>query len=241
MGAMVVAIIALVVASLGVALSWVAFWRSGGKWDVDALLHEIGAEADSLLQAHRALANDLAARIRIGYEETLQAMQRADERLDEIRKGASAGLTRLIDSASRRTAELRRQARAGLDRLRKGASLEAQSAQEAVARRARRLEARVQVLFARGEMFRAERLADKGEFDKAASVLDDAVTRVRDARAKTAVGAGQEQAFDDVVSALREAVRQVRVRAEGTRAQIERVMAASESLLGSLEAGDQLQ
>ena len=240
MGATALAIIALVVASLGLALSWVAFWRSGGKWDIQALRYQIRAGAESIRQAPRAIASDLAARIRSGYEETLEAMKRAEGRLDEIRKGASAELAHLIDGLSRRASDLGQQARDGLDRLRQGASMETQAAQEALARRARRLEANVQVLFARGEMLRAERLADKGEFANAASVLEDAVTRVRDARAKTALESGQVQAFDDVVSALREAIRQVRARAEGTRAQIERVMAASDSLLGSLEARDQL-
>ena len=89
-------------------------------------------------------------------------------------------------------------------------------------------------------MVRAQRLADRGEFAGATGVLEDAVSRVRDAGAKIVAESGQERAYDDLLEMLVEAIRQVRARAESARAQIERVMTASDSLLRSIDAREEL-
>lgn len=239
MSGSILGVIALVLGAGGLCVSIVAYWRSGGRWKMRTLQYEIRAELEAARQAQRALADELAARIRMGYEDTLERMRRAEARLSEPRQGAPAELTRALNAAARRASELRQQAWDGLDRLRKEASTQAQNAQEAVARRARRLEARVEVLVARGEIARAERLAEREDFVSAQSVLEDAASKVRHARSKMGDPGREAQAFDEIVGALAEAIRRVRLRAANARQQIEKVMTTSDSLLGSLEARDQ--
>ena len=240
MSGSILGLIALVLAGTGLCVSILAYWRSGGRWEMRALQYEIRAELEAARQAQLALADELATRIRMGYDDTLERMRRAEARLSELRQGASAELTRALNAAARRASELRRQAWDGLDRLRKEATAQAERAQEAVARRARRLEARVEVLVARAEIARAERLAEKEDFVSAQSVLEHAAAKVRDARTKVTDADGQEQVFDEVVDSLAEAIRGVRVHAASARQQIEKVMTTSDSLLGSLEGREQL-
>lgn len=239
MSGSILGVIALGLAAAGLCVSIVAYWRSGGRWEMRALQYEIRAALEAARQAQRALADELAARIRAGYDDTLERMRRAEARLSELRQGASAELTRTLNAAARRAAELRQQAWDGLDRLRKEATMQAQGAQEVLGHRARRLEARVEVLVARGEIARAERLAEKEDFVSAQSVLEDAAAKVRDARSKVREAGGHEQVFDEAVDSLAEAIMRVRLRAATARQQIERVMTTSDSLLGSLEAREE--
>jgi predicted translin family RNA/ssDNA-binding protein len=85
-------------------------------------------------------------------------------------------------------------------------------------------------------MARAERLAKKEDFPAAENVLEDAVSKVHEVRSRLADDFEDDAAFARLLSELREAIRLVRTKAEGTRRQIERVVAASDTLLTSLES-----
>lgn len=219
--AVLVAVVALILTAANLGLAGLAYWRLFGEADIAAL--------------RRRFEEDLASRIRAGYDESLARIRRAQERLAEARKEVSAGVRDRIDALAGQLAHVRDDAEVALAKLRDGVASTASATEQALARRVRRIEARTHVMSARSEIERAQRLAAKGDFVCAEEALDEAVAKVRDARARFA---DDDALFTDVLSALREALRAVRVMAEDHKRQIDRVVAKSETLTANLEARD---
>jgi hypothetical protein len=217
--------LALVTSLIGIAMALAAYSRAGGKQELLELRQELEREREAL-RAH----------LRAGYEESIARLRRSRQRLEAIRRELSAELRRGLDSFLFQIAELDREAQAGLVRVEKDVSARTQLGLQAFDRRVRRLESRVQLLVARNEIVRAERLAEKGSFDPAENLLEDAVFKVREVRSQLADGVADDPTFADVLSSLTSAIRSVREKGEDHKLQIDHVVAVSGSLLATLEA-----
>lgn len=216
-----IGIIALGVACVSLVLSGVAYWRSGGRRDIEAMHAE------------------LRRRVRSGYEASLARIQRAEERLAALRASASVETTKAIEGVRAQLAESRAEIEARLGQLEHGLSVRADAAEQSLERKVLRLEGRAQLLLARTDAARAERLAAAGDFAGAHDSLEEAVARVREVRLRLTNPFEQDPAFQNVVDALLEAIRSVRAQAADHERRIERVLSASDSLVASLAAREE--
>ncbi len=230
---------AIIMAGVSLFLSGIAYWRAGGRADIATLKRELREEIDSFKSRQRAIAEDLRKRINSGYEDTLSRIKRGERRLADLRQEVSASMQEGIDAVSRQLAELKVEAEEGITRLKHDVSIGAQATQEAVGLRIRRLEGRIQILMVRAEMARAQRLADKRSFIDAEKLLEDAVAKVREVKARLSDDFEENPAFSEVITSLQNAIRSVRAEAEDSRHELDRVLSSSESLLSSLASREQ--
>jgi hypothetical protein len=211
-----VCITALCVAGVSLVLSAVAYWRAGGRSDVEALRAE------------------LARRIRNGYEDSLARIRRAEQRLAALQESLSAEARQAVDELRAQLAETRQEIEAGLHNLKTGVSTRAEAAQEALHKRVLRLEGRAQLLMARADILRAERLAEKGELLHANELLEEAADKVREVKLRYGEAFEGDPIFIEMFLALRAAIRSVHEEAADHQQQIERALSASDALLASL-------
>ncbi|MGZ3473963.1 MAG: hypothetical protein ACXWUG_06315 [Polyangiales bacterium] len=208
---------ALTFAALGLGLgalvlASLAYWRAG---------IDVSAFAD---------------RVRYGHRRTIRRAQRGRGQLQGLDREVTPSLRGMFEVILRELDDVEREARAALEGLRRGADVRAQIVEEGLARKMRRLEGRVEILSARTEMTRAERLAQRQRFLDAENLLEDAVAKVREVKARVADDLEDEPSFDDVVNSLQTALRAIRAQANDHKARIDRVVSASDALLAALEA-----
>jgi hypothetical protein len=232
---MTMSAVALFVSFLSLFVAGVAYWRSGGEREFRALRDELRRETESLRQKQRAHSEHLSHGIRAGYEASRERIKRAQSRVAEARKEATAEVTAKLDALARSLTELGKRADDGIDRLKQELTTETQSAEESLAKAVRRLEAQVQILAVRSEMAKAERLTKKGQFRDAEALLEDAVAKTQRIQESLGGDSAADRAFVEVNDALVEAIRRVRV---NFGREIDRVVTASESLVASLETGE---
>lgn len=219
MGAM--SLIALFMASVSVVLSGIAYWRTGGRVDIEAL------------------RTALARRVRGGYEDSLARIKRAEARLAGTHETLSAETRQAVDALRAQLVAARQEAEAGLQGLESDVSMRAQSAQEALRKRVLRMEGRVQLVAARAEIVRAERLAEKQDFQRANDLLEEAVAKVREVKLRLSDAFEEVPAYNEVLQSLQAAIRSVRQEAADHERRIDRVLSASDRLLASLGAREQ--
>lgn len=218
-------IVALILSTISLAVASLAYWRSGGARDVAKLRSELLESAD-----------EMRARLRHGYDESLRRIDRARVLLAEIPPQVAASVRASMDALSKELASARREVEEELERLKANVSASSQAARDAVATRVRRLEGRVHLLVARGDMARAESRAERGEFSEAEELLEDALMNVREVQTRLGPLFDDDPAFAHLVASLRQAIRSVRSRAESHKREIETLIAESDRLLHTLEA-----
>ena len=228
-------VVAFLLSCAAILLAAVAYWRSGGERELAALRNELREELDALRTVKREMGEDLSRRVHAGYEVSLSRIRRAQGRLSALSAEVSTSLRGTVDALSRQLAVLTREAEEGIAKLKTEVSTGAKTTEEALAARVRRIEGRVQVLVARTEISRAEKLAAKSQFVEAEQRLEDAVSKVREVRIRLSEEFEDDPAFSEVLQALQDAIRSVRARADDHRRKIDRVLSASDSLLASLE------
>jgi hypothetical protein len=217
---------ALVFAIVSMVLALAAYWRAGGRRDLEVIQAK-----------QRLMAEDLAKWMRKGFEDSLARIGRAQKRVGELGKEAPENLRASIHALELELGEMRKEAELGLFHLKTEVSSGGHAAQEALAKRVRRAEGSVQVLVARSEITTAEHLADRNELAQAEDLLEDAVSKVREVRMSLSEEVGDDPAFEHVIETLHEALRSVRERAADHKRRIDSVLAASDSLLASLGNG----
>lgn len=234
-----ISIIALCLAVGSLALSAIAYWRSGGRRDVERIRAQLQSELEAARARERALTDELRRRVRTGYEDSLARIKRAEERLAQVRETVSAETRQAIDGLRAQLAEARREIETRLEELKTGVSTRAEALQEGLHRRVVRMEGRAQLMLARADMVRAERLAEKQDFARANDLLEEAVAKVRAVRTRLSDPFEDEPAFQNVLDALLEAIHSVRAQAADHARQIERVLSANDALLASLASHEQ--
>ena len=185
-------------------------------------------------RARKMLAADIVIRLKKDYDAFMRRIARAKISLADTRAGAPEDLRERIDRISQELDELAFEARRDLGRIQHEPTQRAQARYEELLRHMQRLEARAQVLEVNSEIVRAQRLASQSEFVAAEELLEAAASRMRDIRATLGRGA-HDPAFVEIMSALQDALRAVRNRAENTRRKLQDVMSETDALLGTFE------
>lgn len=184
-------------------------------------------------RARKMLADDLAARIKKDYDAFMARIARVRISLADTRAGAPEELRERIDRINQELEELEAEARRELGRVQEPTE-GAHRRHEELLRGMRRLEARAQLVEVKSEIVRAQRLASHSEFVAAEELLETSASRMRDIRATLGRGEG-DPAFVEIVTALQDALRAVRNRAENTRRKLQDVLSETDSLLGTFE------
>jgi chromosome segregation ATPase len=218
-------IVAILLSTISLVIASTAYWRSGGAREIARLRSELVEGAD-----------EMRARLRHGYDEALQRIDHMRSLLAEIPPQVAATVRGSIDTLNKELASVRRDVEDELQRLKTSVSASSQAARDAVATRVRRLEGRVHLLVARGEMARAESRAERGELGAAEDLLEDALMKVREVQTGLGPMFEDDPAFTHLLAALRQASRSVRSRAESRKREIEELIAESDNLLHTLEA-----
>jgi hypothetical protein len=214
---------ALVFSIASLVLALAAYWRAGGRRDLEVLQVK-----------QRLMAEDLAKWMRKGFEDSLARIARAQKRLSELSTEASEQIREATRVLELELGEMKKEAELGLFHLKTEVSSGGHAAQEALAKRIRRTEGSIQVLVARSEIAAAEKLAAADEIVQAEDLLEDAVSKVREVRMRLSEEVGDDPAFEHVIETLHEALRSVRARAVDHKRRIDSVLEASDSLLASL-------
>ena len=228
--------LALLIACVALIFSGIAYWRSGGRSDVEQAREEIRRELETLRTRQKALIEALTYRIQHGYEQSLQRIKRAQSRLQEMKDETVEGLQKRIDLAMQDLESLKQKAEQGIASVKGGMVEKAHQAEEAVARRVRRIEGRIQILSIKSAINRAQRFIEKQEFDQAEELLKEAVNELREARMYLP---DYDPSLNTVLTTLREALKAVQMKAEDLRTKVEQVMKENEQLLSALEGAEQ--
>ncbi|MBI5688394.1 MAG: hypothetical protein HZC54_25255 [Verrucomicrobia bacterium] len=231
-------IAALIIAVVSLALAGVAYWRAGGQRDVESARRAIEGELEVLRAKQSEVTEALAEAIAVAYEESRGTLRRTARRLRELKDEAVEGLERQTERALQELAMLEQRLEAGASAARNTALAAARNAEQVVALRVHRLEARVTMLFVKAKVVRAVALAHKKEFGAAERRLEEAADLLRTVRQTLGSDHVHDAGLDAVKNALANATAAVRAEAEDTRRQIERVLAEADSLVGSLESGE---
>jgi uncharacterized phage infection (PIP) family protein YhgE len=231
--------LSLVLSILALAVGGVSYWRSGGKQDVAIAKQQIDEQLKQLETKQKELVDDLTATTRAAYASLQESMKRAGERLVEIRKGAAESLQEQIDLASQQLERLQKKSADALAALKDTTIAVARETEEAIAKRVRRLEARVEILHAKLHINSALSRAEENDFDKAEEYLRDAVSMLKDARQKLEGDTAYDTNLDAVADSLKQAVAAVKSRAEDVRQKIEKVVTTSDTLVSALESDEQ--
>jgi len=154
---------ALIISLISLLMAAMAYWRAGGKQDIDNLRRETEAVRAEQRQA-----------ISAAYDRSRRRLQLAREQLRQLKEQA-------VESLSRQTDEAGAQLTAIAERLEDGARAAkdttvalAKSAEEGVARRARHIQARLTLLNAEARATHAIQAAKDKDFPKAEQLLDEA-------------------------------------------------------------------
>lgn len=114
----------------------------------------------------------------------------------------------------------------------------ARQAEAGIARRARRVHARVLIVEVKGKATLARRAAESHEYDRADTRLAEAIELLGEVRTVLGDDHAYDAQLDSLRSALREAVSAVRTRAEDTRRRIEQVLADADEVIDRLESDE---
>jgi F0F1-type ATP synthase membrane subunit b/b' len=221
--------VALFLSVTSFILALVAYWRSGGRNDLEVIRRK-----------QQLVHDELANRVRTALQESHARATRAQRRLAELRTEAAENVHASIDALSRELETIKHEIEDALAKLKTEASTGTQALEENLAKRVHHIEGSLRILAARAEIRAAERLADAGRFVAAEDLLEDAISKVREAKMQVSDEGADEPAFAPVVDALHDAIRSIRARAADHKRQIDCVLAASDSLLASLRARDHI-
>ena len=224
----------LVISLVSLCLASVAYWRSGGKQDVQAL----GREVEALRAKQKELAESVAQSVAAAYERSRKRLQVAREQLRQLKDEAVEGLEQHIKQAQEQLEALAQRLEDGAKSAKHATVAAARSVEEGIALRVRRVEARATLLQAKAKATRAVGVAGKRDFLRAEQLLEQATGLLRNARETLGDDHAYDQLLDAVKLALREATTAVRTQAEDVRKKIEQVLADTDRLVSTLEADE---
>ena len=219
--------VALIIAVASLVLAGVAYWRAGGKRDIEALRAKQKELSEALLLA-----------VEEAYEASRQTLRRTAEGLRHLKDEAIEGLEQQVERAQQQLHELERRLEAAAKAARDHTIAAAQKAERALRVRVHRLEARGSLLYAKGCTVLANRWAYKGEFLRAEKRLDEATELLALARETLRADHAYDEQLEVVKHSLAEATTAAREKSKDVRQRIEHVLAEADKLLGSLESDE---
>jgi cellobiose-specific phosphotransferase system component IIA len=173
-----------IVSLVSLALAAVAYWRAGGRQEVDHLRRELERELDALRSKQKELSESIAQRIALAYEASGRRLQLARESLHQLKQEAVEEVQGQVQRAQEQLEALGRRLEEGARSAKDATLTTARNLQEAIALRVRRLEARTTLLRAKAKALRAVVSASKKDFGRTEQYLEEATELLRTARAK---------------------------------------------------------
>ena len=218
---------AIIISVASLVLAGVAYWRAGGKRDLELLREKQKELAEALLLA-----------VEEAYEASRQTLHQTAEGLRQLKDEAVEGLEQQIERAQQQLQALERRLEQTAKAARDNTVAAAQKAERVLRVSVRRLEARGSLLYAKACAVLANRWANKGEFLRAEKRLDEATALLALARETLRADHAYDEQLEVVKCALAEATTAVREKAQDVRKRIENVLAETDKLLGSLESDE---
>jgi hypothetical protein len=220
-------LIAFIIAIIALALAGVAWWRAGGKRDIELLREKQKELTDVLLLA-----------VEEAYEASRQTLRQTADGLRVLKAEAVEGLEQQLERAQQQLQALERRLEETAKSARQTTLAAAQTAERAIRLRVRRLEARGSLLYAKASAVLAQRWANKGELVRAEQRLDQATALLALARETLRADHAYDEQLEIVKRALAEATTAVRAKAQDIRQRIEQVLTETDKLLGALESDE---
>lgn len=217
----------LVIAIISLVLALVAYWRSGGKRDLELLRAKQEELAESLLLV-----------VEQAYDASRQTLRQTAEGLRHLKDEAVEGMEHSVERAQQQLQTLERRLEETARAARNSTAAAAQKAERALRVRVHRLEARGSLLYARASVVLANHWANKGEFLRAEQRLDQATALLALARETLRADHAYDEQLEVVKRSLAEATSAVRAKAEDVRQRIDQVLADADRIVGSLEADE---
>jgi len=230
--------VALVLSLAAIALAAVAYWRSGGQHDVARAESAVRRELAELKARQAELLDHAGDALGDAYERSRARLRSARARIRRLEEAAVDGLDAQLRRATEHLEALAKRLEHAAASARDATFATAHATERGIARRARRVQARVMILEAKAKVRLAEHAARDRDFEKVHARLADATELLAEAR-ETLAGddvAGRE--LDAMRDGLRHAVDAVRAGAEDTRRRIDQVLGDADLVVSTLEADD---
>jgi hypothetical protein len=157
----------LAIALISLVLAAVAYWRSGGRQDVELAHREIAREIESLRAKQKELAESFCEAIAAAYDDSRRRLRRVRMRLGQLGDQAVEGLRNQIDRAIAQLNTLEQRLEDGARSVAQSTAAAARGVERGIAQRVHRIEARTTLLWAKMHATRAVSRAQKREFDAA--------------------------------------------------------------------------
>jgi hypothetical protein len=229
---------ALIIAVVSLGLAGVAYWRSGGRHDIARLETGVRQQLGELQAKQTELVDHASESLAAAYERSRIRLRTARARVKRLQESAVEGLEAQLRRAGDQLDNLAHRLEDAARDAGDATIAAARATERGIARRARRMQARVLIIEVKGKARMAEHAARDRDFDRADARLADATDLL--AQAQTVLA--DDNAFDDDLDAIRDALRQavnaVRSQAEDTRRRIEQVLADADRVVGNLEADE---
>jgi hypothetical protein len=229
---------ALIIALISLALASVAYWRSGGKQDVQNLQCSLQRELETLRAKQKELVDSASQSLAAAYDRSRQRLAVARENLRQQKEEAVEGLEKQVKLAQSQLEALAKRLEESARAAKDLTVSAAHSAEEAIALRVRRMEARATLMQAKAKATRAQSAAANREFERADQLLAEAADLLRDARETLGEDHAYDAKLDAIKSSLREAANAVHTHAEDIRKRIEQVLADTDRIVSTLESDE---
>jgi len=229
---------ALIIALISLALASVAYWRSGGKQDVQNLQCSLQRELEALRAKQKELVESASQSLAAAYDRSRQRLAVARENLRQQKEEAVEGLEKQVKLAQSQLEALAKRLEESARAAKDLTVSAAHSAEEAIALRVRRMEARATLMQAKAKATRAQSAAANREFERADQLLAEAADLLRDARETLGDDHAYDAKLEAIKSSLREATNAVHTHAEDIRKRIEQVLADTDRIVSTLESDE---
>ena len=219
-------------------LAVIAYWRSGGKQDIERARVEIDRKVEALRVKQNEFVESVEKALAAAYESSRQRLQAARELLRQLEDKTVEGLEKQVQLAHQQLEALARRLEEAAKSAKDATVAAAQSVEQVIALRTRRAEARAVILFAKADATLAVSAAALKDFERADELLEEATVMLRNVREILGDDHAYDHLLDKMKLALRDATTAVRAKAEDVRQRIERVLTDAERLVSSLESDE---
>lgn len=217
----------IAISILSLILSLTAYWRAGGREDIDRLRHETGA---LLVNQRKVVAS--------AFEHSRERLRATQAELNTLKQGLATKLATQVERAQEQLDALSARLEAAALEAKDATAVAAEQSQQAIARRVRRLQARVTLLSAQTEAMRAVDFARDRDFAQAERRLEEATELLQRAREKLGEDAAYDVGLMTAKRSLREATNAIRNHAADAREQLDQVLSDTNKLVESLQSAE---
>lgn len=158
--------------------------------------------------------------------------------LNTLKQGLATKLTTQVERAQEQLDALSARLEAAALEAKDATAVAAEQSQQAIARRVRRLQARVTLLSAQTEAMRAVDFARDRDFAQAERRLEEATELLQRAREKLGEDAAYDVGLMTAKRSLREATNATRNHAADAREQLDQVLSDTNKLVESLQSAE---